>query len=184
VRTIKKLTISLIISGVLALGITLNAQAFGPTITTVNTANDIDIALTTEQSHTSRNFVNYLNVGSKNLNLQSEKISSQIIGDVSLATTATTAEGVFPLGGSGMELSSYVGAGVIQITDASYGYNFTDNGTISTAGVGMHFQSNNDSNMRFSLAWEHYNINLNEIYNIPATNDSVNITSIGVTFDF
>jgi hypothetical protein len=162
VRTIKKLTISLIISGVLALGITLNAQAFGPTITTVNTANDIDIALTTEQSHTSRNFVNYLNVGSKNLNLQSEKISSQIIGDVSLATTATTAEGVFPLGG----------------------YNFTDNGTISTAGVGMHFQSNNDSNMRFSLAWEHYNINLNEIYNIPATNDSVNITSIGVTFDF
>jgi hypothetical protein len=184
VRTIKKSTVSLIISGVLVLGITLNAQAFDPAITTVNTANNVDIVLITEQSHASRNFINYLNIGSKNLNLQSEKISSQIIGDVNLATTATRAEGVFPLGGSGMELSSYVGAGVIQITDASYGYNFTDNGTISTAGVGMHFQSNNDSNMRFSLDWEHYNINLNEMYNIPATNDSVNITSIGVTFDF
>jgi hypothetical protein len=184
VSTIKNLTILLIASGGLVLGINPSAQAFGPIIADADLNNVVDIVLTTEQSHASRNFVDYLNVGSKDLNLQSEKISSQVIGNANLATTATTAEGVFPLGDSGMELSSYVGAGVIQSTDVSYGSNFTDNGTISTAGVGMHFQPNSDSNVRFSLAWDHYNIDLNEMYNIPATNDSVNITSIGVTFDF
>jgi conjugal transfer/entry exclusion protein len=69
VRTIKKSTVSLIISGVLVLGITLNAQAFDPAITTVNTANNVDIVLITEQSHASRNFINYLNIGSKNLKI-------------------------------------------------------------------------------------------------------------------
>jgi hypothetical protein len=184
VSTIKKITILLIISGSLVLGMNSGAHAFGPIITEADSDRALATYLTSEQSHANDNFVNYLNIGSKNLNLQSDKISNQIVGNANLATTATTAEGIFPLGESGVELSSYIGAGVIQGTDGSYGANFTDNGVISTAGMGMHFQPNKESNIRFSLAWDHYDIDLNEMYDIPATTDSVNITSIGVTFDF
>ena len=184
INTINKTTVLLILSGNLVLGLNSGAYGFGPIITEVDSAEALVTYSIVEQSDTDNNLANYLNIGSKNVNLQSDKISNQIVGNANLASTATIAEGIFPLGGSGIELSSHIGAGVIQSTDGSYGANFTDNGVISTAGMGMHFQTTEDSNIRFSLAWNHYDIDLNEMYDIPATTDSLNITSIGVTFDF
>jgi hypothetical protein len=184
INTIKKNTVLLILCGCLALGLSSGAYAFGSIITALDSDKPLAAYLTIDQSHADNKFINYLNIGSKSLSLQSDKISNQIVGNANLATTATTAEGVFPLGKSGIELSSHVGAGIIQSTDGSYGANFTDNGVISTAGMGMHFQTTKASNIRFSLAWDHYDIDLNEMYDIPATTDSLNITSIGVTFDF
>ena len=184
INTINKTTVLLILSGNLVLGLSSGAYGFGPIITEVDSAEALVTYSIVEQSDTDNNLANYLNIGSKNVNLQSDKISNQIVGNANLTSTATIAEGIFPLGGSGIELSSHIGAGVIQSTDGSYGANFTDNGVISTAGMGMHFQTTEDSNIRFSLAWNHYDIDLNEMYDIPATTDSLNITSIGVTFDF
>lgn len=184
VNIIKKTALLLATYSGLVLGVTTAAHAFGPIITEADSDRALATLLTSEQSHATKKIADYLTIGSKDLNLQSDKISNQIIGNANLASTATTAEGIFPLGDSGIQFSSYVGAGIIQSTDGSYGSNFTDNGVISTAGMGMHFQSNKDSNIRFSLAWDHFDIDLNEMYDIPATTDSVNITSIGVTFDF
>jgi hypothetical protein len=182
--TIKKIAILLFLCGNLVLGLNSPVYAFQSVITESHSYSNISTFFINDQSHSDTNFIDYVNIGSKSLHLQSDKISNQVVGNANMATTATTAEGIFPLGQSGIAFSSHIGAGVIESIDGSYGANFTDNGIISTAGMGMHFQPAKDSDIRISLAWDHYDIDLNEMYNIPATSDSLSITSIGVTFSF